>query len=143
MDTLTVRIPAAPSYVRIVRLIAAGLAARLGFTLEDIEDLKIAVDELTAYLTGSRGHAGTLEVNFLLYEDHIEIKGRAHLAEVAGEAESGEGSGPRLRTELTELSQKILETVVDSASLGADDGTPTFTLSKHRPARSPSRGGVL
>ena len=52
LETVSIKIPASPEYLQVVRLVAAGLAARISFTLEDIEDLKIAVDELSAYVTG-------------------------------------------------------------------------------------------
>lgn len=121
MDTISVRIPASPEYVQVIRLIASGLATRLGFTLDDIEDLKIGVDELCAYLTGTQGRDGTLEIQFRVGEDHIEITGSGAFT-----------TGTKVRTELTEFSRKILETVADSASLDAPDGSPTFNLSKSK-----------
>ena len=121
MDTVSIKSPASPQFLGVLRLVAAGLAARLKFTLEDIEDLKIAVDELSAYLTGAQGRDGDLEVRFSISEDGIEIEGRANLQ-----------PGHKVRTELTEFSQMILETVADSASLQQLDGTPTFTLTKAR-----------
>lgn len=42
------RIPADSSYLSVLRTATAGLAARLDFTLDDIEDLRIAVDEACA-----------------------------------------------------------------------------------------------
>jgi anti-sigma regulatory factor (Ser/Thr protein kinase) len=91
----------------------------LRFTLDDIEDLKIAVDELCAYLTGTQGRDGTLDVEFRVGDDRIEISGVGRFT-----------AGTKVRTELTGLSQKILETVADSASLEQTDGTPTFKLTK-------------
>ncbi|CAN5631011.1 hypothetical protein BH24ACT26_BH24ACT26_03520 [soil metagenome] len=102
-----------------MRLVAAGLAARLGFTLDDIEDLKIGVDELMAYLTGPQGRDGTLEIRFSVGDDHIEIDGVGHLAE-----------DEKVRSKLTEMSQMILTTVADAATLERLDGTPTFSLVK-------------
>jgi serine/threonine-protein kinase RsbW len=102
-----------------VRIVAAGLAARLGFTLDDIEDLKIAVDELAAYITGGRGREGTLEIRFGVGDDHIAIEGTARLSEEE-----------KPRTQLTDMSQMILATVVDSATLQHRDGTPTFSVVK-------------
>ncbi len=119
MDSVSIRIPAFPEYVKVVRLVAAGLAARLGFTLEDIDDLKIAVDELCAYLTGSQGRDGELDVRFRLGEDRIEIEGHAAIA-----------PGHKIRSDLTEFSRMILTTVVDSASLTQRDGAPRFELLK-------------
>ncbi|MFW6775613.1 anti-sigma factor [Nocardioides sp. CPCC 205120] len=42
------RLPADGAYVSVLRTTAAGLAARLDFTIEAIEDLRIAVGEATA-----------------------------------------------------------------------------------------------
>ena len=42
------KIPADSAYLAVLRTATAGLAARLDFTLDDIEDLRIAVDEACA-----------------------------------------------------------------------------------------------
>ena len=105
-----------------MRLVAAGLAARLKFTLEDIEDLKIAVDELSAYLTGAHGRAGTLAVTL-----RLSMTTGFRSAEPASSP-----SATKVRTELTEFSRMILETVADSAELSASDGNPTFPSSRAR-----------
>ena len=131
MDKVTLRIPAEPAFVQVIRLIAAGLASRLKLTLEDIDDLRIAVDELASYLTGLHGREGTLEVHFMLHDDRIEIHGRGHFA-----------AGEKIRTDLTELSRMILETVADSASLQAIDGSPGFSLTKKRPTETPTEVGL-
>lgn len=121
MDQVTIAIPASPQYVQIVRLIAAGLASRLGFTLDEIDDLKIAVDELAAYLTGTQGRDGTLEVVFRIEGQRIEIDGTGRFS-----------PGDKVRTELTDFSRMILETVVDHAALSYDSGAPRFELVKSR-----------
>jgi serine/threonine-protein kinase RsbW len=121
MDTVRVTIPASPQYVQVVRLVAAGLASRLGFTIDDIEDLKIGVDELASYLTGLQGRDGTLELSFEIFDDRIEITGIGRLSEAQ-----------TVRDELTDFSRMILETVVDEASLVRHDGRPTFALRKNR-----------
>jgi hypothetical protein len=118
-DTVRVRIPASPVYLRVVRLVVADLASRLGFTIDEIEDLKIGVDELVAYMTGSQGREGTLEIEFSVDQERIEINGKGHFL-----------PGSRVRTELTDFSRTILETVTDSASLEQLDGTPIFNLVK-------------
>ena len=121
METVWIKIPASPAYLGVVRLVAAGLASRLEFTIDEIEDLKIAVDELSAYLTGSQGREGDLEVRFEVATKQIQITGTGVFA-----------AGQRIRTDLTEFSQMILETVVDSASLEQANGTPSFTLVKSK-----------
>ena len=49
-DQVTVRMPADGAYLSVLRTATAGLAARLDFTLDEIEDLRIAVDEACAML---------------------------------------------------------------------------------------------
>jgi serine/threonine-protein kinase RsbW len=121
VDTVTIRIPASPAYVQVVRLVAAGLASRLKFTIDDIEDLKIAVDEVCAYLTGAQGREGDLHIRFTVADDRIEIAGTGMLA-----------PGQKIRTDLTDFSRMILDTVVDSASLDSTNGRPAFSLVQNR-----------
>ena len=45
-DSIELRVPADPAYLAVIRTAAAGLAARLELTLDEIEDLRIAVDDL-------------------------------------------------------------------------------------------------
>jgi serine/threonine-protein kinase RsbW len=49
-DFVEVTIPAVGAYLSVLRTATAGLAARLDFTLDEIEDLRIAVDEACAML---------------------------------------------------------------------------------------------
>ncbi len=44
-DVVDLRVPADPAYLAVVRSTTAGLAARLDLTLDEIEDMRIAVDE--------------------------------------------------------------------------------------------------
>jgi serine/threonine-protein kinase RsbW len=123
LEKVTIKIPASPAYIGVVRLVAAGLATRLRFTIDEIEDLKIAVDELSAYLTGSQGREGDLQLTFTITEESIEIRGEGLLS-----------PGQKVRTELTDFSRMILDTVVDTASLEQADGSPIFELSKAKSA---------
>ena len=43
---VTLSVPAQPSYLRLVRLVVASMAADAGFDFETVEDLRIAADEL-------------------------------------------------------------------------------------------------
>jgi serine/threonine-protein kinase RsbW len=54
-DVIELTVPALTAYLGVVRTATAGLAARLGFTLDEIEDLRIAVDEACAMLLSLPG----------------------------------------------------------------------------------------
>ena len=49
-DRVELRVPANAAYLAVLRTASAGLAARLDLTLDEIEDLRIAVDEASALL---------------------------------------------------------------------------------------------
>lgn len=72
-DQVTVRMPADGAYLSVLRTATAGLAARLDFTLDDIEDMRIAVDEACAMLLSQAIPGSTLECNFALSPDDMTI----------------------------------------------------------------------
>ena len=57
-DTVDLRVPADPAYLAVLRTATAGLAARLDLTLDEIEDLRIAVDEACSIVLAGRAHPG-------------------------------------------------------------------------------------
>ena len=65
-DVVTIKLPAAGAYLSVLRTATAGLAARLDFTLDEIEDLRIAVDEACAMLLSQAGPGADLECQFSL-----------------------------------------------------------------------------
>jgi serine/threonine-protein kinase RsbW len=72
-DVVTVRIPASGAYLSVLRTATAGLAARLDFTLDDIEDLRIAVDEACAMLLVSAVAGTDLTCEFELEGEGMRI----------------------------------------------------------------------
>lgn len=75
-DYVEIRIPAKPQYVSVIRLTISGLATRVGFLYDVIEDLKIAVSEA---VTNVVQHAynddedGEIVIGCALYTDKMEI----------------------------------------------------------------------
>ncbi|RKQ30935.1 anti-sigma B factor RsbW [Oceanobacillus halophilus] len=75
-DFIEMKIPAKAEYVGVIRLSLSGIASRMGFTYEDIEDLKIAVSEA---ITNAVTHAyqndeeGEVSIGFGVYGNRLEI----------------------------------------------------------------------
>ncbi len=65
--------PAESAYLSVLRTAAAGLAARLDFTLDEIEDLRIAIDEACAMLLAQAIPGTDLECVFELGADLVTI----------------------------------------------------------------------
>ena len=72
-DVVEVRLPAASAYLSVLRTATAGLAARLDFTLDEIEDLRIAVDEACAMLLPKAVAGTSLTCTFELERDSLRI----------------------------------------------------------------------
>lgn len=73
-DTVHLRVPADPAYLAVIRTATAGLAARLDLTLDEIEDLRIAVDEACALLLDRRPHPGQdLAASFTLHPNALDV----------------------------------------------------------------------
>ena len=117
-DEVRLSMPASPHLLRVARLTAAGLAGRLGFSFDEIEDVKIAVDELCFALVGSKGRPGTLTLRYRLHAGGLTI----------------EGTGPSdgIDPEQTEFSGQILDAVVDEHTLSREGDELRFRLHKRR-----------
>jgi serine/threonine-protein kinase RsbW len=72
-DVVTIKLPAAGAYLSVLRTATAGLAARLDFTLDEIEDLRIAVDEACAMLLTQAIPGADLECRFALESDSMRV----------------------------------------------------------------------
>lgn len=115
------QVPASPEFLRVARMMAAGVASRLGFTLEEVDDLRIAIDELCFCLVGRAGRPGTVSVRYLMGSDGLMVEGVGHFGDRANEE-------PRL----SPMSAQILKAVTDECQVeGGGDG-PTFRLVKRR-----------
>ncbi len=73
-DFVEIRLPADGAYLSVLRTATTGLAARLDFTLDDIEDLRIAVDEACAMLLHQTVPGSDLVCVFELGRDVLSIQ---------------------------------------------------------------------
>ena len=74
-DEVSLKFPASFEYIRLARLVASGLAAQVNFTLDDIEDLRIAVDELcSALVEAAADRTSTVTVTFRIEGHQIQME---------------------------------------------------------------------
>ena len=125
-DEVRLAVPARPEFVGLARVTAAGLASRLGFTFDQVEDLRLAIDEMCFGLTGSKGKDGILEIRFVLSPEGLTVEGE------------GNFSTP-VPVHLAELSKVILDALVDEHTISDGADGPRFRLIKKR---DPKRAGA-
>jgi serine/threonine-protein kinase RsbW len=70
---INVTVPARPDFLHVVRSVTASVAARMDLGYDDIEDLRIAVDEACAQLLSAAGRASKLTVIVTPSEDRVEV----------------------------------------------------------------------
>jgi serine/threonine-protein kinase RsbW len=126
-EEVRLTMPATPQLLRVARLTAAALASRLGFSFDEIEDVKIAVDELCFALVGSKGRDGNLTIIYRLREHNLEIAGEGNFT--TDEREPAPAP--------SELSAQILAAVVDEHDISRDGDIMRFRLVKRRAGASP------
>jgi len=72
-DIVVITLPADSAYLSVLRTATAGLAARLDFTIDEIEDLRIAVDEACAMLLPQAVSGADITCEFELEDGSIRV----------------------------------------------------------------------
>jgi serine/threonine-protein kinase RsbW len=129
-DYIEMKIPAQPEYVGVVRLTVSGIANRMGYSYDEIEDIKIAVSEAC---TNAVTHAykseedGQITIGCRAYEDRLEVmvldNGKSFNLE-----EVSEQVGPVDKsTSVEQLSEGglglfLIESLMDEVKISSDAG---------------------
>lgn len=124
-DSVELTVPADPAYVSVLRTVTASLAARRDFTIEEIDDLRIAVDEASALLL-PHADKGSLSASFGGADDTLVI-------EVSVPLPAGQ---PAPEPDQTSFAWMVLAALADSVTSSADADRLMLTLTKARGARS-------
>lgn len=115
---LHLRFPATRGYLRISRINATTLGADLGFDVDQLDDLRLAVDEAVNWLVSGAGDTG--EVLMDLASTASGLTFVATLTEPA--------SGP---ADVDDLVHAVLGATVDEYQIGVSDGHRRVELSKN------------
>lgn len=73
-DEIVLTLPAEPRYGRVARIAAAHLALRKGFSLTEIDDLRLAIDEAVILLLGPGIQSGEITVHYRVSGDQIIVE---------------------------------------------------------------------
>jgi serine/threonine-protein kinase RsbW len=107
-EQIRLTVPAGAEYARIARITTAGVATRLGFSIDDVEQLKLAVGEVWSVVVGEQGWAGSLTLTYDVEPGALDVDVDAV------------GPCPALDPTSVELAAKLLHEVVDDHVLSAD-----------------------
>jgi hypothetical protein len=119
-DEITLTLPRARPFYRIAHLVVGGLAVRLDFTFETLEDIQLALDGL---LDRPESEEGDVTVRVAVHDDVLR-------------AVVGPFDPERLESELDREGEehlslrRLLETVVDAIEMDEQDGGTWVGLTK-------------
>ena len=122
-DSVILRLPAQAAYLSVVRTATASLASRLDVTIDDIEDLRIAVDEACAMLLTQAVAGADLQCAFDLTDDAIGV---------AVSVPTTDGAVPSRDT----FAWTVLTALAGEVDASVDaDNVVTIVLRKHKALR--------
>jgi serine/threonine-protein kinase RsbW len=118
-QTVSLSVPPTPGYLALLRTVVGGCAGREGFTLDQIDDVKMAVDEAAVQLLrSSRGEGITVDVEIGARSLEIRVS-----AEVTGEKPVIDESS---------FSWTILKALADDLRVDSAPPRCSVVLTKHR-----------
>jgi len=124
-DVVAITLPADSAYLSVLRTATAGLAARLDFTIDEIEDLRIAVDEACAMLLQQAQPDAEISCEFRLADGAIDV---------AVSVLTVDGQQPSRDT----FAWTVLSALAGDVDSSADgDRRVTITLRKHGSGSTP------
>ena len=114
LNAVHLSLPPSPVNLRVARATAAAVADRLGFGETDVEDVSVAVNELTSALMQA-GPMSDIALDFTHQRDRFMAEGNATV---------------EVQTRLSDVAQEILDLVVDRFEMSQVDDRAHFRAVK-------------
>ncbi len=119
-EVVTVQLPAQARYIRVARLVGAGLANDLGIDLEGLDDVRLAIGEVCALAT--QVGAEFIELRFALDDRGLRVFGGGR-ANTSGSSVETSVDDDHIR-----LVQQILDVACADHELTRDEAGLSFSL---------------
>ena len=126
MSEIRLSVPARADYVHVLRSVIASVAAKLDFSYDDIEDLRLAVDEACAYLLGLRDGPTSLSLTITPSGRTVDV-----LASVDGVEAAERAQGLQAN-----MVWHLLGALTDEARFEEAGGHPGIRFMKRAPAEA-------
>ena len=110
-------VPADPRHLRLARLTVSGFSADLGFSLDEVEEIRLAVSEAAALLVEHAAAGARLTVHYLDDDGELVVEGRC-----PADAGSPLAVDP--------VAEAVLANTVDTFEVDRDGDANRFRLAK-------------
>lgn len=133
-EVVELRFPARPDRLVLARLVTAAVASTAGFDVAELDDLRLAVDEL-CLAVGEDAAGGALCLRIGTDDAEVTVTCTAESRSSAGNDETptlGPLAGAAPASVTAELSERILDALVDSHGRTHERGSTTAWFRKRR-----------
>jgi len=121
VERIELTVPGRAEYARAVRIIAATLASRSGMSIDEVDDVRMALEEAFLLACARIGADGPVTFRFDVDDDRIDVC--VGPLPASGDGDRDEEAGQR-------YSRFILEAVCDTFQLDTDGPTCFVRLTK-------------
>ena len=118
-EKIRLTLPASEEYEEIAQTAIAHLAIRRGFTLTEVEDLRLIMGEVTLLLLNSEGNTENIHLNYEVTKDHLMLE--AYL--------DGSAKGSLPQKDIEKFSEAVSELL---GQLSIDNEKNSILLTKYR-----------
>ncbi len=123
-SVIRVAVPATPDMLHLLRSVAASVAARMSMPLDDVEELRIAVDEAASLLLDRSQAAGrSLQLDLTVTDRSLRVDLRLEPANATGSDEELLASWP----------WRVITGIAEEASISRSETGMTITFMKTAP----------
>jgi serine/threonine-protein kinase RsbW len=117
--TVTLRVPPLADHLTLLRTVVSGIAARRDYTLEQVDDLRMAVEEAAVQLL-RHGNGSPLVLHATLEEDELQLELSTTLA------------SQETVVDPSSFSWMILQALTDDLSTAVEGTSASLRLVKYR-----------
>jgi hypothetical protein len=138
-EVVELRFPARPDRLVLARLVTAAVASPSGFDVAELDDLRLAVDELCLSV-GEEAAGGSLCLRIATAGNEVIVTCTSENRAYVGDDEApslGPVAGTAPASVTAELSERILDALVDSHGRSYERSTTTAWFRKRRQGVGP------
>lgn len=120
-EKITLTVPSRGEYAKTVRMTASALVSRMGMTIDDLEDVRMAAEEAFVYACDHAPPSGAVVLEFGIegdvFEMRVTLPERPHLTDEDAERRAG-------------YATFILQSVTDMFEMSSDEHGPYLRIMK-------------
>lgn len=135
-DVIKLKIPARGEYLSLIRLTASSVAAKMGFNIDDIDDVKVSVGEACTSIIESLNpkEESEFKIEYIVSEDSLDIEIKSKVRSERKDTEEIDEDAMELASLLEEgLGIMIIQSLMDDVDISkSEEGEMEIKMTKSK-----------